>query len=80
MVSGAVVGGALAVLLAVEASTLNYKDALALTHRGPVVRKWPMVPGIDGAGTAAFSGALKRDFATVATMPATGTRTSSGPT
>ena len=39
------------VLLAVEASTLNYKDGLAITNRGPVVRRWPMVPGIDGAGT-----------------------------
>lgn len=39
------------VKLAVEYSTLNYKDGLALTNRGPVVRTWPMVPGIDGAGT-----------------------------
>jgi len=39
------------VMLAVEYSTLNYKDSLALTHQGPVVRSWPMVPGIDGAGT-----------------------------
>jgi acrylyl-CoA reductase (NADPH) len=39
------------VLLAVEYSTLNYKDALALTNRAPIVRQWPMVPGIDGAGT-----------------------------
>lgn len=39
------------VQLAVEYSTLNYKDGLALTNRGPVVRTWPMVPGIDGAGT-----------------------------
>ena len=39
------------VLLAIEASTLNYKDGLAITNRGPVVRRWPMVPGIDGAGT-----------------------------
>jgi acrylyl-CoA reductase (NADPH) len=31
-------------------STLNYKDALAITHRAPVVRQWPMVAGIDGAG------------------------------
>jgi acrylyl-CoA reductase (NADPH) len=31
-------------------STLNYKDGLALTNRSPVVRLWPMVPGIDGAG------------------------------
>jgi acrylyl-CoA reductase (NADPH) len=39
------------VRLGVEYSTLNYKDGLALTNRGPVVRSWPMVPGIDGAGT-----------------------------
>jgi acrylyl-CoA reductase (NADPH) len=39
------------VLVAPEYSTLNYKDALALTNRSPVVRSWPMVPGIDGAGT-----------------------------
>lgn len=31
-------------------STLNYKDALALSNKAPVVRVWPMVPGIDGAG------------------------------
>lgn len=39
-----------AVLVAVEFSTMNYKDALAITNRSPVVRRWPMVPGIDGAG------------------------------
>ncbi|MBP6251777.1 MAG: oxidoreductase, partial [Rubrivivax sp.] len=39
------------VLVRPEFSTLNYKDALALTNRSPVVRNWPMVPGIDGAGT-----------------------------
>lgn len=39
------------VMVAVQYSTLNYKDGLALTNQGPVVRKWPMVPGIDGAGT-----------------------------
>ena len=38
------------VLVRVLHSSLNYKDALALTDRGPVVRRWPMVPGIDGAG------------------------------
>ena len=38
------------VLVQVLHSTINYKDALALTDRAPVVRKWPMVPGIDGAG------------------------------
>lgn len=36
-------------------STLNYKDALALGNRSPVVRLWPMVPGIDGAGTVTAS-------------------------
>jgi acrylyl-CoA reductase (NADPH) len=39
------------VLVQPEWSTLNYKDGLALTNRSPVVRVWPMVPGIDGAGT-----------------------------
>jgi acrylyl-CoA reductase (NADPH) len=38
------------VLVRVERSTLNYKDALAITGKSPVVRKFPMVPGIDGAG------------------------------
>jgi len=38
------------VLLKVEFSTVNYKDALALTGRAPIARKYPMVPGIDGAG------------------------------
>ena len=36
-------------------STLNYKDALAITNRSPVVRSWPMVAGIDGAGTVVDS-------------------------
>ena len=35
----------------VEWSTLNYKDGLALTGKSPVVRRFPMVPGIDFAGT-----------------------------
>jgi acrylyl-CoA reductase (NADPH) len=39
------------VLVQPEYSTLNYKDGLAITNRAPVVRAWPMVPGIDGAGT-----------------------------
>lgn len=38
------------VLVRPHYSTLNYKDGLALTNRSPVVRLWPMVPGIDGAG------------------------------
>lgn len=36
-------------------STLNYKDALAITNRSPVVRSWPMVAGIDGAGVVVRS-------------------------
>ena len=38
------------VCVRVHWSGLNYKDALAITGRGPVVRAWPMVPGIDFAG------------------------------
>ncbi|HSV70965.1 MAG TPA: MDR family oxidoreductase [Methylibium sp.] len=43
------------VRVAVEYSTINYKDGLAITGRFPVVRSWPMVPGIDLAGTVAAS-------------------------
>ncbi|WP_417863768.1 MDR family oxidoreductase [Vreelandella venusta] len=39
------------VTVRVDCSTLNYKDALAITGKGPVVRQFPMVPGIDLAGT-----------------------------
>lgn len=39
------------VLVKVDYSTLNYKDGLAITNKAPVVRAWPMVAGIDGAGT-----------------------------
>jgi acrylyl-CoA reductase (NADPH) len=35
----------------VEWSTLNYKDGLAVTGKAPVVRRWPMIGGIDFAGT-----------------------------
>ncbi|WP_194715040.1 acrylyl-CoA reductase (NADPH) [Noviherbaspirillum soli] len=38
------------VTVAIDYSTINYKDGLAITGKAPVVRKWPMVPGIDGAG------------------------------
>lgn len=38
------------VLVQVASSTLNYKDALAITGKAPVVRSYPMVPGIDLAG------------------------------
>ncbi|MBB3190302.1 MDR family oxidoreductase [Halomonas cerina] len=43
------------VTVRVDCSTLNYKDALAITGKGPVVRKFPMVPGIDLAGTVESS-------------------------
>ena len=43
------------VTLKVDYSTINYKDGLALTGKAPVVRKFPMVPGIDGAGTVTAS-------------------------
>ncbi|MEJ5992487.1 MDR family oxidoreductase [Ramlibacter sp. PS3R-8] len=39
------------VTVAIEYSTLNYKDGLAITNRSPVVRSWPMVAGIDGSGS-----------------------------
>lgn len=39
------------VTIQVDYSTLNYKDGLAITGKGPVVRSFPMVPGIDLAGT-----------------------------
>ncbi len=38
------------VTVAVSHSTINYKDGLALTGKAPVVRRWPMIPGIDFAG------------------------------
>lgn len=39
----------------VEATTVNYKDGLAITGKSPVVRRWPMIPGIDLAGTVISS-------------------------
>ncbi len=39
------------VTIAVDYSTVNYKDALALANKAPVVRKWPLVAGIDAAGS-----------------------------
>ena len=39
------------VSIRVDYSTINYKDGLAITGKSPVVRKFPMVPGIDGVGT-----------------------------
>ncbi len=39
----------------VDYSTLNFKDGLAITNKSPVVRSWPMVAGIDGAGVVLSS-------------------------
>jgi len=44
------------VTVRIEYSTLNYKDALAITGKSPVVRRFPMVAGIDFAGVVAASG------------------------
>jgi len=43
----------------VSHSTINYKDALAITGKGPVVRKFPMIPGIDLVGTVEQSDSNK---------------------
>src|SRR5579862_4585044 len=43
------------VTVRVEFSTINYKDGLAITAKGPIVRKFPMVPGIDLAGVVEAS-------------------------
>lgn len=43
------------VLVRVSHSTINYKDGLALTGKAPVIRRWPMIPGIDFAGTVLSS-------------------------
>lgn len=43
------------VIVAIEYSTINYKDGLAIANKSPVVRKWPMVAGIDGAGVVEAS-------------------------
>ena len=43
------------VLVHVSHSTINYKDGLAITGKAPVIRRWPMIPGIDMAGTVVSS-------------------------
>ncbi|RWE34234.1 MAG: oxidoreductase [Mesorhizobium sp.] len=43
------------VTIAVEATTVNYKDGLAISGKAPVIRRWPLVPGIDLAGTVISS-------------------------
>ncbi|WP_062260567.1 MDR family oxidoreductase [Endozoicomonas arenosclerae] len=49
------------VTVAVDYSSLNYKDGLAITGKGKIVRNFPMVPGIDFAGTVIDS--ASSDFA-----------------
>lgn len=39
----------------IDYSTINYKDGLAITNTSPIVRTWPMVPGVDFAGTVSES-------------------------
>jgi acrylyl-CoA reductase (NADPH) len=43
------------VTVRISHSTVNYKDGLAVTGRAPVVRRWPMIPGIDFAGVVEAS-------------------------
>lgn len=43
------------VVVEVDATTVNYKDGLAITGKAPVIRHWPLVPGIDCAGTVVSS-------------------------
>ncbi|HRK18677.1 MAG TPA: MDR family oxidoreductase [Hyphomicrobiaceae bacterium] len=43
------------VTVRVTHTTINYKDGLALTGKAPVVRRWPMIPGIDFAGDVVSS-------------------------
>jgi acrylyl-CoA reductase (NADPH) len=47
------------VTLDVDYSTINFKDGLTITNRSPVVRNWPMIAGIDGAGVVASSSSAK---------------------
>lgn len=50
------------VTVRVEQTTINYKDGLAVTGKSPVVRRFPMIPGIDFTGTVTASDST--DFAT----------------
>ena len=43
------------VLIDIAYSSLNYKDALAITNQGDIIRAWPMIPGIDLAGVVSAS-------------------------
>ena len=46
------------VLVAIDYSSINYKDAMALTGTGKIIRSFPMVPGIDFAGTVVESSSV----------------------
>ena len=43
------------VTVRISHSTINYKDGLAITGKAPVIRRFPMIPGIDFAGEVAHS-------------------------
>jgi acrylyl-CoA reductase (NADPH) len=43
------------VTIAVDYSTVNYKDGMALTGRAPIIRAFPLIPGIDLSGTVQAS-------------------------
>lgn len=43
------------VIVRVSHSTINYKDGLALTGKAPIIRRWPLIPGIDFTGTVESS-------------------------
>jgi len=43
------------VTVAVEHSTVNYKDGLAITGKAPIIRRYPLVPGVDFSGTVITS-------------------------
>jgi acrylyl-CoA reductase (NADPH) len=43
------------VTIRVEHSSVNYKDGLAVTGKGPIIRRWPLIPGVDLAGTVLTS-------------------------
>jgi acrylyl-CoA reductase (NADPH) len=58
------------VTVRVTHSTINYKDGLAITGKAPVVRRWPMIPGVDFAGVVSAS--TNPDFAVGDDVVATG--------
>lgn len=52
---GQLMAGDVTVAVAVEYSTVNEKDALAVTGRGPIIRQFPLIPGIDFSGVVVAS-------------------------